>query len=626
MPVKARRCLACLAVPVFLAVGIARAQQDTSVPAGGQTVTGRVVDAQGRPLSGVEVWRPHTLQEKIGRAQRRPAAVSGPDGRFTVSNLRPQEALTACPAEWLPAEVRPEAAADKPLEIRLQPAARLVGRVVDGRGEPVPGLDVTAQLAGWSSGGCLILGPSEPCSHPQYRSGPTDADGRFVFEGLEPGWFTIRASDGTGSQVVRWQALPGKSGRQVEVALPGKLVPLEGRVVDADGKPVSGAQVSTAAARPDSQTQTDEDGVYRFSHAFSGSSRLHVIHPDFGWIQQEILIGESPSRADIRMPAATVVEGRIFTRDGSPIAKPRLSVDFRDVELDPEGHFRFHVSPGEHEVRLEAVGWITAQRPVTATGDPIELSIEVSRPATLSGRVTGLAPGGFATLELLEGPQTRYGGKGAGEDGRFDLYLVAPGAWTLVARDNNGRTLKRRIQVEEGKEITVEDFSFPPLPPVRGRVLDPEGRGIRHASVFFEQGELRIHAVTDAEGRFTAYLVDGAWTAKAEQKGLGSTAATVTVAGSPVVVPDLRLARTVAASGYVRGLAPGEIPLVQATSEDGLWTRGTQAGQDLSFQIPDLWPGTWTLTAMLDGRKASTQVRILPGDTVVRADVSFGGN
>jgi hypothetical protein len=624
MPVKA---LTFMALSLFLAAGIVRAQEDTSVPAGGRTVSGRVVDAQGRPLPGVEIWRPHTLQEKLGRAERRPAAVSGPDGLFTVADLRPREELTACPDGWVPAEVQPEDTAGKPFEIRLQPSARMAGRVVDGRGEPVPGVSVTAQRAGWSTG-CVILSPPEPClGNPRYRSGSTDAEGRFIFEGLEPGWFEIRASDGTDPRLVRWEAVAGKNGGEVEVVLSGKLVPVEGRVVDADGKPVRGAQVRVSGAQPPSEELTGETGTYRFPRVFPGTQRIDVSHPDLGWIHQEIEIGGSAHRFDIRMPPASLVQGRILGRDGSPVAKPRLAADYGSpVELDAENRFRLNLSKGEHVVRVDALGWLTAERPVTATGDPIELDIELSRPATVTGRVTGLPPGERATLELQEGPQTRFGGKGSNEDGRFDLYLVAPGAWTLVASDSNGRTLKRRIQVEEGQTLTVEDFQFPPLPTLRGRVLDPGGQAARGALLTFQQERRWFRAVADAEGRFTAHLAEGTWTVKAELKGFGSAAATVTMAGAPAEMPDLRLARLVAVSGYVRGLAPGEIPLVQAASEDGIWKLGALAEQDHRFQLPDLWPGTWTVTAMLDGHQASAQVRILPADTAVRVDLAFEGD
>lgn len=627
MTAKARRSLAFMAIPAFLAAGLGLAQEDAGVPAGGQTVTGRVVDAEGRPMSGVEVWRPHTLQEAMRRAARRPAAVSGPDGLFTISNLLPGETLTACPAEWLPAQVRPGHNPDKPLEIRLQPAVRVAGRVVDGRSEPVPGLDVTVELAG-SSSGCVILSPPEPCpGNPHRRSRPTDADGRFVFEAMQPGWFTIRVSDGTGPQVVRWEAVAGENGGEAEVVLPGKLVPLEGRVMDADGRPVEGAQVRVSGAQPPAHEETDETGVYRFSRVFAGAQQVEVSHPDLGWSKQKIQIGGSPARLDIRMPPASTVQGRILGRDGSPVDRPRLAVDHRSpVELDSEHRFRFNLSQGEHVIRVDAQGWLSTERTVAATGDPIELDIELMRPASITGRITGLPPGERATLELAEGPEERFGGKVSNEDGRFDLYVVAPGAWTLSARDSNGRVLKRRIQVEEGQFLTVEDFQFPPLPTIRGRVLDPEGRGTQGASLAFEQGDRRVHAHTDTEGRYTTHLVDGTWTAKVEQKGFGSAAASVTVTGSPVEVPDLRLLRTAALSGYVRGLAPGEVPLVQARSADGIWAVAVFAEQDHRFQFPDLWPGTWTLTATLGDRKASTQVRILPADTAVRADVRFAEN
>ncbi|HWN44670.1 MAG TPA: carboxypeptidase-like regulatory domain-containing protein, partial [Thermoanaerobaculia bacterium] len=172
--------------------------------------------------------------------------------------------------------------------------------------------------------------------------------------------------------------------------------------------------------------------------------------------------------------------------------------------------------------------------------------------------------------------------------------------------------------------VTVEDFPFPPLPEVRGRVLDPEGLPVRHVNVFFLQGERRVYAGTDFQGRFKVHLVDGTWTVNAEMQGLGPAATTITMADAPVEIPDLRLLPTATVSGYLRGLAPGEIPFVQAKSEDGLWTRESRAGQDLRFHIPDLWPGTWILTAFVDERQASTRVRILPGDKAARADLSFG--
>lgn len=621
MPAKARRCFAWKAFALFLAAGTVRAQEDRSVSASGQMWTGRVVDAEGRPLPDMEIWLPPNIDEKLGRTERRPAAVSGPDGLFRVPIGA--DTLTVCPAGWLPVALRPllPRHSGQPVDIRLQRATRMAGQVVDAEGEPVPGVHVTAQRAGWSSG-CIINSPPQPCAgNPNYRMGSTDAEGRFVFESLEPGWFEVSVSDGDRPQKVRWHGLAGESGSEVEFALARKRVPVVGRVVSADGKPVEGAQVSLAG----SEVSTDAAGAFQVSRVFTGSQQVRVSHPDLGQVTEEVRIQGSPARLTVRMPRASLVEGRVAARDGSPLPKARLSVDWRTVELDAEGRFRLNLSEGEHVIRAEARDWVTAEKTVTATGEPIELDLVLSRPGTVAGRITGLPPGERGAVELQEGPEERYGGIGANEDGRFRVHTVAPGTWTLVASDNNGRTVTRRVQVEEGSLLDVGELHFPPLPAVHGRVLDPAGSPIPGAdvTVTFEQGERKVYAGTDAEGRFTAHLVDGTWTVKAELKGFGPAATTLMMSGAPAEIPDLRLVRTVALSGYVRGLAPGEVPFVLATSEDGLWKRGSYARQDLSFHIPELWPGTWILTTSLDEREVSTRVRILPGHTEARADVSF---
>jgi hypothetical protein len=177
--------------------------------------------------------------------------------------------------------------------------------------------------------------------------------------------------------------------------------------------------------------------------------------------------------------------------------------------------------------------------------------------------------------------------------------------------------------VEEGREAAVPELRFPSLPAVRGRVLDPEGRPIRGASLSFEQERLRVWAFADMQGRFTTRLTDGTWTLRAEPNGFAPAVATVAVeGGAPVDVPELRLARGVVLSGSIAGLTPGEMPYVEATSEDGAWERGILA-KDGTFRIPDLGPGTWIVTVRLDKRESSTRVRILPQDNAVRVDLEL---
>src|SRR5215210_7638681 len=321
------RCLVCLAVLGLLAPA-SRAQEETGVSTEDMELTGRVVDSEGRPLAGVEIWRP---AEGPGNVL---AAVSGPDGSFTYpfDGVFP---LSACPPGWLPDESPAKGEEPEGFQIRLRPATRIAGRVVDASGEPVEGVQVQAWLAGIDRGCAAYVhtgcpGPADS------RTGDTDADGRFAFESLEPGWYEVRLSDDS-SLVERRLGEAGQSAGEIAFVLSERLVPLEGRVVDADGAPVAGARVSVSGDRPDAEARTGTDGGYRFPRVLPGRQRLEVRHADFGLVVEMVEMAGARTRFDVHMPRATVVEGRILGRDGSPVAAPSLQVDREPVEVDVEG-------------------------------------------------------------------------------------------------------------------------------------------------------------------------------------------------------------------------------------------------------------------------------------------------
>ena len=612
--------LVCLAMLVLLAPASRAQEEETGTE--DVEMTGRVVDSEGHPLAGVEIWRPTEGSDDVV------AAVSGSDGSFTVpfDGVFP---LGACPPGWLPDESPAKGEKPEGFQIRLRPATRIAGRVVDAGGEPVEGAQVQAWLSGVDRGCAVYLqtGCPGPADH---RMGHTDADGRFVFESLEPGWYEVILQD-DGYRVERRLGEAGKSAGEIAFVLPKRLAPLEGRVVDETGAPVAGARVSVSGVRPDSEALTGEDGTYRFPRVLPGRQRLEVRHEDFGLAVEMVEVAGPRTRFDVRMPLVTIVQGRILGRDGSRVAAPSLLVDKEPVEVDVEGRFRFSLTPGEHTVRAEAPDRAPDERRLMATGNPIDLDLVLGRPGAIVGRILDLADRQFASLELQNGsreslPEARESSADARTDrqGRFELAGVAAGAWTLVATDDLGRKIEHQVQVEEDRVTVVPALRFPLLPAVRGRVLDPEGRPIPVGDLSFEQERLRVWATADTQGRFMTRLTHGIWTLRAEPNGFAPAMAMFVVQGDgPVDVPDLRLTRGVALYGSVAGLAPGEMPYVEATSEDGAWERGILA-KDGTYRIPDLGPGTWTVKVRLDKRESSTQVRILPEDSnVVRLDLEL---
>ncbi len=622
MPGKARRCFVCVAALLISAITASLAGGDDGVSRKGQDtapdLTGRVVDPNGKPIPGVKIWTRQTEEESRRGAEPRPLAITGPDGTFSLRGLQPFPLVAVCPTGWVYESKQIMGFPPfQPIELHLRPATRISGRVVDKSGEPVAGVSVGAALDG-ERGGCIRHGALPPCLNGyEERSVITDSEGRFLFENLEPGWFAISVSEEAERPLVRRRGAAGRSTEGVEFVLSRKSVPVEGRVVDADGVPVAGASVTLSGALPSPETRTDAAGEFRFSEVLSGDNQLEVSHPDQGWLEQAVEIEDHPMRLDLRMPGATLVQGRILGPDGVPLKQVFLQDGERYLDVEPDGTFRFTAPPGEHEITGHSYEpEATTRKRFKAQGEPIDLELRLARTGTIKVRLTGLPPEEKGWIDLKDRPE---GVSFGSEKGLYEIEDVPPGEWTLVASDANERSFERRVEVGEGETVTLGDIDFPPLPSIRGRVLDPAGRPSSQAIVTFVQGELEISAETDSAGSFVTWLREGSWMIRAEQQGFGPAVAAVEVSGDgPGKLPDLRLVRLVAVSGRVLGVDPDVVvPWVKAHSEDGLAERFSKVDQDNRFHLPDLWPGTWTLSTDIDGRQSSTTLRIQPEDTAV---------
>lgn len=628
MLVNVRHCFICIAALLVSATLASRVEGDGSVSGRGQNtspdVTGRVVDTEGRPIPGVKIWTWQTEEDRRQGREPQPLAITGPDGTFVAHGVQPFSRVAVCPMGWVYEKKqlmgRPPF---PPIELRLRKATRISGRVVDKSGEPVAGVTVWARLEG-SDGGCIRQGALPPCENSyEPRSGITDAEGRFVFESLEPGWFEISVAEPEEGehQIVRRQGAAGRGIEGVEFVLARKSVPVEGRVFDADGAPVIGAQVTLSRALPSRVTTTDTSGNFNFSGVLSGENHLEVSHEEQGWIEKDLEIEDRPVLLDLQMPRRTLVQGRVLGPGGIPVKKVYLNVGERYIDVAADGSFRFTAPPGEHEILGDSFEpKATTRERFLARGKPVDLELRLVRPGTIKVRLMGLPPEEEGNVDLKNRPEGLTFGL---DNGLHTLDGVPPGTWTLVASDANGRAFERRGEVREGEVTDVGEIHFPPLPTVRGRVLDPAGRPSAGAWVAFGQDDREIRAQTGADGTFSIWLREGTWLIRAEQEGFGPATAAVEPSGDePVELQDLQLARLITVSGRVLGVAPEVVVArLQAKSEDGLGSIVIPVDRDNRFSSSNLWPGTWTLSTDVDGRPVSTTLRILPGTVEAQVDL-----
>jgi protocatechuate 3,4-dioxygenase beta subunit len=621
MPEPSHRRWIAIAALLAVAATAARAGQSEALP-----LTGRVVDRDGKPIPGVRIWRFRAPEEGLA-FQPPPVAITRSDGTFSLSRTAPFFSLGACPPGWL--YEGKQLLGFPPFlpvfELRLRPATRVSGRVIDSSGAPVAGVVVWAAHEG-RGGGCIRQAVPPPCASPdEGRVETTDGDGRFVFESMKPGWIEIRVAGPAEDEmlVLRRRGEPGRGIEGVEFVLARKAVPVEGRVVDANGAPVAGAEVVLSGARPEGSVETDEEGRFLLPAVLSGSNHLLVEHPDHGQIEKDIEIGEAPPRLDLQMPPVTLVHGRIVGPENAPLQQVFLREGERYIEVAADGSFQLIVPAGEHEIVGESYEpQATVRELFTARGEPIDLALRLARYGKVRIGATGSSPGDEIWFRLKEDLDQ-------GEGRTLDLHVdhgqyeidVPAGEWTLLADDATGRTFERRIVVHEGETTTAEALDFLLLPPVRGRVLDPAGRPLGFRPVTFWHDDLEVIGATDLAGRFAQRLPAGRWRVRAEHQGFGPATATVELSGdAPVELPDLRLVRLVAVSGRILGVPPEVVvPWIEAEGQDG--STRSEVDPENRFHNPDLWPGTWTLTADIDGRPVSATLEIPPDATEVHFDL-----
>jgi len=154
------------------------------------TLSGQARDPAGRPLSGVRVW---ALLAGEWDGNEKPDAVTGDDGTFTIDGIpqRTGVVLALCGADASADPIDLKGIPQEPIDVVLQPAGRITGRIVDLEGAPVAGAAVKLIREPRVWGAACSLALPLPCD-PQ-DSGETDADGNFALAGLKAGVYALQA-------------------------------------------------------------------------------------------------------------------------------------------------------------------------------------------------------------------------------------------------------------------------------------------------------------------------------------------------------------------------------------------------------------------------------------------------
>jgi len=179
--------------------------------------TGRVVDPEGKPVSGAQCY---------GSAATWGEMKVLTDATFEVLGLEPDHprlVVFAHKGRRLVGSViikGEESKCEEPLVVRLEPPASLKGRLVDDDGLPVAGATLRT-LSIDLDGSNLPPNPGPDALWPDNETVTTDANGRFQIDGLKPGVKTNSSAELKGQPNVRLDT--GKVLRDIVIQKAGEV-------------------------------------------------------------------------------------------------------------------------------------------------------------------------------------------------------------------------------------------------------------------------------------------------------------------------------------------------------------------------------------------------------------------
>ena len=502
-------------------------------------VRGVVRDEAGRPVAGAAVEAEYTFPfEKTTYGGARASAATDAAGDFVLDGLPPDAKLQITARRLdlktpVPVEVVADANAPRSVEVKVaaRPVYAASGRVLDAGGKPVPDALVRLQSRGQAPFPQFAQQVSL-VGDPVIRTGPDGAfrtPGELDDRAVE--YYAEASAEGYPSARTDWTPAPrGDLLRFPDLVLRRKSPrTVEGRVVDRDGMPVEGAEVSHVDTPEGMPARTDAEGRFRLHGVAGGEAPLFVAAGGFRF--GGAVVGGAPGRVEVRLaregeppvaalkslpPAMPRAEERALARDlieplvaqvrGGGMAGTDLAVYQALARIEPSrvlDMIEDRVIPGSAPVLIRAVLGQYEDDPAAAIAtigqdrDPASraacwLALEAFRPAPDRARREEFLGRALADARLA-----------VNDPDRPDRFREIAERWTDLGKEEKARSilaeaeklaeasLQRRMTIQspggapEGRRLAFEAarrLARTDLPGARRtlRALDDPGKGMQN--------------------------------------------------------------------------------------------------------------------------------------------------
>ncbi|HKS21636.1 MAG TPA: carboxypeptidase-like regulatory domain-containing protein [Thermoanaerobaculia bacterium] len=378
----------------------------------GDTLRGSVVDENGRPAGGAAVSLDGLLE-----------TTTGADGRFTIAHVyvRPLRLVARSGSR-----IATALASEKAIVLKLAPARRIAGTLVDETNKPVAGAIVTA--LGDALGDSTL----------------SDARGAFAIS-VPAGQYLVSAS---AHNLEADSGAADVTGADANVALHAThLLPLQGVVQTADGKPVGGAALFVLAGEGDdampmplSPRASGADGRFRVRTKIIDSQPERIVAMKPGMpLATSPLVTPRTREVVVTMPDRGVeVHGVVTGRDGKPLADVAVTPlpgerRFGEPALlwattDAAGRFSGYLAAGSTALGFAKRGYVREEQRVTVTADAKPVAVSLRATVGIRGRVVNADGSPAAEVPVL----TRSEQAQTDANGTFVLENLEPGPQQIL--------------------------------------------------------------------------------------------------------------------------------------------------------------------------------------------------
>jgi hypothetical protein len=356
-------------------------------------------------------------------------------------------------------------------DFELEELGTITGKVQRASGEPVSGAKVT-------------FGAHPGFPNQDIAPALTGADGQYVLAEVPPGEGVVEVKPpGMDAGPTQRVKVPGGGAARADFTVPGEVVTLKGRVLEADGNLVGkSVEISATSSGLASRGPSAADGTFELSLppgnwrvvAFEGSRESKQVQVEL----------KPPGPAEVVLPLELLNEGipvRVVEADGTPSAKAKVvfrggpkNQIFFGLYGDEEGKGTYNPKlwPAPSE-RFTAVAYQGLRSGSVETGvKEAAIVVPLAAPASIEGRVRS-ASSRPVTQFTLQIPINEWMGAERLEffGDHFVVEEVPAGRWKLKAVTPDGNSAEKEIEAVPGKRTQVQ-LELQAGASIRARLID----------------------------------------------------------------------------------------------------------------------------------------------------------